>query len=90
MIVEEYKLGNTTIRIDNTYFPKTEEEKEKIYEAFNDTALEILRKVNWWKEMKQMTKEQEFYYKIGQAVCKTIGFLFITGFFTGILIGYFM
>ena len=90
MIVEEYKLGNTTIRIDNTYFPKTEEEKEKIYEAFNDTALEILRKVNWWKGMKQMTKEQKIYYKVGQAVCKTIGFLFITGIFTAIGIGFFM
>lgn len=90
MIVEEYKLGNTTIRIDNTYFPKTEEEKEKIYEALNDTALEILRKVNWWKEMKQMTKEQKIYYKIGQVVCKTIGFLFITGIFTAIGIGFFM
>lgn len=40
--------------------------------------------------MKQMTKEQRFYYKVGQAVCKTLGFLAITGFFTGIAIGYFM
>lgn len=37
-----------------------------------------------------MTKEQKFYYKIGQAVCKGLGFLFITGTFTAILIGYFM
>ena len=90
MIVEEYKLGNTTIRIDNTYFPKTEEEKEKIYEAFNDTALEILRKVNWWKEMKQMTKEQRFYCKVGQAVCKGLGLILFFGFWIGIAIGYFM
>ena len=43
--------------------------------------------------MKQMTKEQRFYYKVGQAVCKGLGlilFLAITGFFTGIAIGYFM
>ena len=40
--------------------------------------------------MKQMTKEQRFYYKVGQAVCKTIGFLFITGIFTAIGIGFFM
>lgn len=46
MIVEEYKLGNTTIRIDDTYFPETEDQKEKIYESFNDTALEILKNVN--------------------------------------------
>lgn len=37
-----------------------------------------------------MTKEQRFYYKVGQAVCKTLGFLVITGIFTAILIGYFM
>lgn len=37
-----------------------------------------------------MTKEQKIYYKVGQAVCKTIGFLAITGIFTAIAIGFFM
>lgn len=43
MIVKEFKLGNTTIEVDNTYFPKTKEENERIYEEFNKTACEILR-----------------------------------------------
>lgn len=37
-----------------------------------------------------MTKEQRFYYKVGQAVCKGLGFLAITGIFTAIGIGFFM
>ena len=32
MILKEFKLGNTTIEVDNTYFPKTKEEKRKIDE----------------------------------------------------------
>lgn len=43
MIVEEYKIGDTTIQIDDTYFPKTEEEKQKIYESFNDIGCRILQ-----------------------------------------------
>ncbi len=43
MIVKEFKLGNTTIEVDNTYFPETKEENERIYEEFNRTACEILR-----------------------------------------------
>lgn len=46
MIVKEFKLGNTTIEVDNTYFPKTKEENERIYEEFNKTACEILRNTN--------------------------------------------
>lgn len=46
MIVKEFKLGNTTIEVDNTYFPKTKEENEKVYEQFNKTACEILRSLN--------------------------------------------
>lgn len=42
MIIEEYKIGNTTIQIDNTYFPKTEEEKQKTYENFNKIGCKIL------------------------------------------------
>lgn len=41
-IIKEFKLGETTIKVDNTYFPKTEEENQKQYEQFNNTALRIL------------------------------------------------
>lgn len=44
MIVHEYKLGNTTIQIDDTYFPKTEEERKTVYEEFNRIGCEILYK----------------------------------------------
>ena len=40
--------------------------------------------------MKQMTKEQRFYYKVGQAVCKGLGLILFFGFWIGIAIGYFM
>lgn len=46
MIVKEFKLGNTTIEVDDTYFPKTKEENERVYEEFNKTACEILRNSN--------------------------------------------
>ena len=42
MIIEEYKIGNTTIQIDDTYLPKTEEEKQKAYEDFNRIGCKIL------------------------------------------------
>lgn len=44
MIVKEFKLGNTTIEVDDTYFPKTKEENERVYEEFNKIGCEILRK----------------------------------------------
>lgn len=43
MVVKEFKIGNTTIEVDDTYFPKTEEEKELVYEEFNRIGWEILR-----------------------------------------------
>ena len=43
MIVKEFKIGNTTIEVDDTYFPKTKEENEKVYEEFNKIGCEILR-----------------------------------------------
>ena len=89
MIVEEYKLGNTTIRIDDTYFPETEDQKEKIYESFNDTALEILKNVNGRKWQK-MTKEQKMYCKVGQAVCKGTVLILFYSFWIGIGIGFLM
>lgn len=46
MTVKEFKLGNTTIEVDDTYYPKTKEENEKVYEQFNKTACEILKNKN--------------------------------------------
>lgn len=43
MVVKTFKLGDTTIEIDDTYFPKSEEEKQMIYEEFNRIGYEILR-----------------------------------------------
>lgn len=42
MIVKEFKLGNTTIEVDDTYYPKTKEENEKVYEEFNKIGCKIL------------------------------------------------
>ena len=42
MIIQEYKDGDTTIRIDDTYFPKSEEEREERYRFFNRVGCEIL------------------------------------------------
>lgn len=42
MIIQEYKDGDTTIRIDNMYFPKSEEEREERYRFFNRVGCEIL------------------------------------------------
>ncbi len=46
MVVKEFKIGSTTIEIDNTYFPKTYEENQKVYEEFNKIGCEILRNSN--------------------------------------------
>ena len=43
MIVKQYKIGSTEILIDDTYFPKTEEERMKVYEEFNRIGCEILQ-----------------------------------------------
>lgn len=43
MIIKEFKIGNTIIEVDNTYYPKTEEENIKVYEEFNKIACEILK-----------------------------------------------
>ena len=65
----------------------TEEQKEVIMKKIKEFLESLYRK---WKGMKQMTKEQKIYCKIGQVVCKGLGFLFITGIFTAIGIGFFM
>ncbi len=43
MTVKEFKLGSTTIEVDNTYFPKTKVENEKVYEDFNKIGCQILK-----------------------------------------------
>lgn len=43
MIIKEFKLGNTTIEVDDTYIPKTKEENKKVYEEFNKIGCDILR-----------------------------------------------
>ncbi len=45
MVVKTFKLGDTTIEVDDTYFPKSEEEKQMVYEEFNRIGNEILREV---------------------------------------------
>lgn len=61
MVVKEFKIGSTTIEIDNTYFPKTYEENQKVYEEFNKIGCEILRNSNKWngrdKQMKTIKIE---------------------------------
>lgn len=42
MIVKRFKLGNATIEVDDEFYPKTEEEKEQVYEEFNKIGCEIL------------------------------------------------
>ena len=42
MIVKEFKLGSTRILVDDTYYPKSEEEKQRVYEEFNNIGCEIL------------------------------------------------
>lgn len=42
MIIKEFQLGNTKILVDDSYMPKTEEEKQNRYELFNKIACEII------------------------------------------------
>lgn len=44
MIIQEFNLGNTLIQIDNTYYPKSEEERNNRYNEFNKIGCEIIRK----------------------------------------------
>ncbi len=45
MVVKTFKLGETTIEVDDACFPKSEEEKQIIYEEFNKIGYEILREI---------------------------------------------
>ena len=65
----------------------TEEQKELIMKKIKE-FLEGL--YNKWKVMKQMTKEQKIYCKIGQAVCKGTALILFYGFWIGIGIGFLM
>ena len=47
MIIQEFNLGNTLIQIDNTYYPKSEEERNNIYNEFNKIGCEIIRTIKW-------------------------------------------
>lgn len=42
VIIKSFKLGNTSILVDDTYLPKSEEEKQLVYEEFNKIGCEIL------------------------------------------------
>lgn len=42
MIVQEFNLENTKIFVDDTFLPKTEEEKQQRYEIFNSIGCEII------------------------------------------------
>lgn len=42
MIVKDFYIGDVHILVDDTYFPKTEEENQKVYEEFNKIGCEIV------------------------------------------------
>lgn len=58
MIVKDFYLGDVHILVDNTYFPKTKEENQKVYEEFNRIGCLILTE-RFLKEQKQKNKQEE-------------------------------
>ncbi len=56
MVVKTFKLGDTTIEVDDTYFPKNEEERQIVYEGFNKIGCEILREV---EQIKGKRREED-------------------------------
>lgn len=81
------KEYTVTRHVDDT----TEEEKEEVYKQLADIFVRMaLKERENERKWQKMTKEQKIYCKIGQAVCKTLGFMTITGIFTAIGIGFFM
>ena len=42
MIVKDFYVGDVHILVDDTYFPKTEEENQEVYEEFNRIGCEII------------------------------------------------
>lgn len=42
MIIKEMNLGNVKVLVDDTYLPKTEEERQSRYELFNQIGYEII------------------------------------------------
>ena len=43
MIINKFNLGNTMIIVDNTYYPQSDDEKEKRFQEFNKIGNEILQ-----------------------------------------------
>ena len=43
MVIKTFKLGNTTIEVDDEFYPKTEKENKLVYEEFNRIGWEILK-----------------------------------------------
>ena len=41
MIIEEYKIGKTTIRVHDDYLPKTQEEHDERVKRFKQVGYEI-------------------------------------------------
>ena len=53
------KIGNTTILVDDTYMPKSEEERQERYELFNQIGCEIIN-----NSSNQSYKKGQTYEKI--------------------------
>ena len=58
MIVKDFYIGDTHILVDDTYFPKTEEENQKVYEEFNRIGCLILTE----EFLKRQRKERRTGY----------------------------
>ena len=90
MVVKEFKLGNTTIEVDDEFYPKTEEEKEMVYEEFNKIGWEILNLGKWKKviQMKRKLDLNKIFAFIGRAVTflTTIVLLNIANYYLAIYI----
>ncbi|MFG6319569.1 MAG: hypothetical protein K1W33_06950 [Clostridia bacterium] len=42
MIVKEFQLENAKVLVDDSFLPKTEEERQQRYELFNSIGCEII------------------------------------------------
>lgn len=55
MIIKEFSIGNTQILVDDMYYPKSEEERQNVYEEFNRIGCEIL----YTNEKEVITNDKE-------------------------------
>lgn len=46
MVINEFKLGNTTVKIDNSYITTDEDERRQRCELFNEVGCEIYSNIN--------------------------------------------